>query len=116
MVSTERSSDLRRTPRSAYIHFAWFHRIDVALETAQQGIAHSCDIADAGIGFVTTHPIPVGARLFLILVAPVGRIAAIGSVMNCREEADGFVRVGVAVELIPPTDQSTWANLARSGQ
>jgi hypothetical protein len=114
MIDATRDADLRRSPRNAYVHFAWFHRIDSGGNGTLQGIAHSCDIADGGIGFVTTHTLPVGARLFLILVAPVGRVAAIGSVKNCVEDRDGFVRVGVEIEIIPPTDQSTWNNLARS--
>lgn len=107
-------ANVRRSERRAYVHFTWFQCIDPVEDDAARGIGRACDVAEGGLGFVATHELQPGCRLFLVLVAPVGRVSAVGTVMHCRAEPGGQFRIGVRVDLVPPIDQPTWATLSRS--
>jgi len=115
MVESEDAIDKRRTqPRQSYAHFAWFHTIEPCGGNTARGVARSCDVAENGLGFVTAHRLPPGCRLFLVVVAPEGRVAAIGTVKHCRAESKGQYRVGASVDVVPPTDLPTWLAMSRS--
>ena len=106
--------EARRAERRTYVHFTWFQCIDPCVEGPDRGVGRSCDVAESGLGFVTAHALAKGCRLFLVLVAPAGRVAALGTVMHCRKEGADQYRVGVSIDLVPPTDQPTWAAMSRS--
>ncbi len=104
----------RRAPRRSFVHFAWFQRIDSSEAEPAQGVVRSCDVAEKGVGFLATQPLPRGARLFLVLVSPMGRVSAVGTVAHCRLAETGYHRIGVAIDIVPPTDQAIWAAITRS--
>ena len=113
MIDDDHGINQRLSPRQSYIHFAWFHRIDADVSSAEHGVARSCDIASGGLGFLTTRSMPIGARLFVVLVTPSGRVSAVGTVMHSRETDSGYFRVGVTIDIVPPTDQATWDSMTR---
>jgi PilZ domain len=107
------SSNSRRAPRQQYVNFIWFQRIDRGVRGHERGIASTCDVADGGVGFVTTHTLPTGAQVFLVIVTPSGRVSAIGTVAHCHDLPGGNHRVGVSVQIVPPTDRAMWATITK---
>jgi hypothetical protein len=98
----------RRAPRHRYVQFLWFHRLDVG---SGGGLARSVDVSEQGLGFVTSQQIQCGERVFLVLLTPFGRISTIASVMHSAAERDGSFRIGVRLDVLPPTDRAAWSTL-----
>jgi hypothetical protein len=98
----------RAAPRHGLITLVWFKRVDDAALDSDEGIARSFDVSTGGTGLVTTMAMPVGARVFLQLVIPNGKISAVARVMNVRPADNGAFRLGLQVYGIPPTDRATW--------
>jgi hypothetical protein len=101
----------RISQRFLFVSFAWFKRIDDAATQGEEGVARSCDISQTGTGMVTNRPLPVGSRVFLKLVSPLGNVSVLGKVMHCRGVENGCFRVGILIECVPPTDQVTWQRM-----
>lgn len=106
-VSQSSNPHNRAAERFSFITFTWYKRVDDSAQSAEEGVARSCDISIAGAGMVTTRALPVGARIFLEVVSRLGNLSAIGRVAHCSPASDGCFRVGVRIEFVPPTDQLT---------
>ena len=78
-------------------------------------MARSCDISETGAGIFTTDQLPVGARLFLEVLSSAGKLSAIGKITHCSDAGDGTYRIGIQLEIVPPTDRATLAKLLASG-
>jgi hypothetical protein len=99
--------DARSAPRTKFVQFLWFQD----LEATSGSLARSIDISDTGVGFVASHEVGMGARIFLILLTPFGRISSIARVVHCSKAGEGSFRIGVRLEIVPPTDKAAWATL-----
>jgi hypothetical protein len=99
--------DGRRAARHEYVQFLWFH----CLQGENSGLARTVDLSDEGMGFISGQHVAPKERLFLVLLTPFGRISAIAKVVHSREVESGSFRIGVRLEIIPPTDKTTWATL-----
>jgi hypothetical protein len=104
--------DGRRAARHEYVQFLWFH----AIEGGKSGIGRTVDLSDGGIGFIVSHSLAQSERVFLVLLTPFGRISAIAKVMHARAEESGSFRIGVRLEVLPPTDKATWAALTEKDE
>jgi hypothetical protein len=65
------------------------------------------------LGLVTTHRIAQGERFLIVVVTRFGRVALLARVMHVQEAESGSHRAGLQIEIIPPTDKSTWQRLLR---
>jgi hypothetical protein len=99
--------DGRSAPRSKFVQFLWFHGLDAT----SGALARSVDVSETGIGFVASQEIAMGARVFLVLLTPFGRISSIAKVIHCTKAGEGSFRIGARLEIIPPTDKAVWATL-----
>lgn len=103
------SEESRYSKRHPYVHFVWFH----CLESGEEhGLARTVDVSEHGIGLITSRQLAPGARLFIVLVTPFGRVSAIGKVMHAQMLQASTCRVGVKIEVVPPTDKAVWTKLA----
>ena len=106
------SVDERRVAaRYEFAAFAWYKRIDDAAEASEEGVARSCDISETGVGIVTARALPVGAKVFLKIIAAGASVSAIARVMHCRALENGNFRLGLEVFCVPPTDRQVWKYL-----
>jgi hypothetical protein len=101
------SSEGRRSPRHKYVQFLWFH----CLEGSGAGLARTLDISEEGIGFISSHEIARNERVFVVLLTPFGRISSVARVMHSSLVAEGSFRIGVRLEIVPPTDKAAWVAL-----
>jgi hypothetical protein len=99
--------DGRRAARHEYVQFLWFH----GLESQHSGLARTVDLSENGIGFVASQQLAKNERIFLVLLTPFGRISLISKVVHSRRVDSGSFRIGVNLEIIPPTDKPAWASL-----
>jgi hypothetical protein len=106
--AAEAPPDSRRSVRRTCIQFLWYCSVD---ELDARGLARTVDVAEGGIGLVTNHPLASGAKLFMVVVTRFGRIAFLGKVMHVHQPEVGSYRVGVRIEVIPPTDRASWSRL-----
>ena len=106
-LAKAQAPDGRRAERHKYVQFLWFHCVD----GPTGGLARSIDVSDEGVGFVASHEVAVNERLFLVLLTPLGKISTLARVMHCQAAGEGSFRIGVRVELIPPTDKAAWTSL-----
>ncbi len=105
------SSNRRSYERYAITTFAWYKRVDEGAADDEEGVARSCDLSLKGAGIVTTRDLPVGARVFLEIVAQEGSVSAVAQVMHCKATGAGQFRVGLLVFCLPPTDRQTWKRI-----
>jgi hypothetical protein len=106
-----RGAELRSATRHPYVHFTWFCRIG----ESSGHLGHTLDVSARGVAFLSTHEVEVGQRLLLVLVTPNGRVCSIVKVVHgAKLEASDppSWRVGVNMEVVPPTDTPVWENLA----
>ena len=106
------SSNRRSYERYPFTTFAWFKRIDEGALDDEEGVARSCDVSLKGAGVVTSRELPVGARVFLEIVATQGSVSVVGRVQHCSPTGVGQFRVGILVYCIPPTDLQTWKRIS----
>ena len=99
----------RVAPRHPYVHFSWFHRLDCG----SGHLAHTTDISERGVGFITAEEIAAGERIFLVLSTHKGRVNFIAKVMNVTRHDATTYQVGVVLEVIPPPDAAAWAALVK---
>jgi hypothetical protein len=102
--------DSRSTVRRSCVQFVWYWNVE---DGTKRGLARTVDISAAGLGLVTTHTVARGERFFVVVVTRFGRVALLGKVMHVREPEPGTYRAGLQIEIIPPTDRSTWHRLLR---
>lgn len=110
--ASEPKSDSRRATRHPYVHFTWFCRVG---ESAGH-VGHTLDVSQAGAALLLSHEVALDERLLLVMVTPAGRVNAIARVVHTAEvNAPGATtwRVGVIIEVIPPTDIAAWEDLAK---
>jgi hypothetical protein len=110
MAETAAKGEGRRAERRTCVKFAWFRRIDETTDEpsgAEEGIARSCDISETGVGLIVPAALPAGARVFVEIVTTAGYLNFIGRVMHCRERDEGCFRVGIHMEIVPPTNRAT---------
>jgi hypothetical protein len=101
------SVDGRQKARHEYVQFLWFH----CLAGEKSGLARTVDLSDEGVGFVASQSVAPNERIFLVLLTPFGRVSAIAKVIHSHRVDSGSFRIGVKLEIIPPTDKTTWASL-----
>jgi hypothetical protein len=101
------AADGRHAQRHKFVHFLWFQRLD----GANGALGRSVDVSENGIGFIANHEIAVTERVFLVLLTPFGRISSIARVMHCSAAEKGAFRIGVRLEIVPPTDKAVWTTL-----
>jgi hypothetical protein len=107
----------RELPRSSFISFIWYKRLgDGAAEAPAEGLARSCDISEAGVGLVTPREIPAGALIFVEIATPEGGVSAVGRVMHSRALGNGAYRLGIQLEVVPPTDHAILAKLIEASK
>jgi hypothetical protein len=93
------------------VSFAWYKRIDDEARESEEGVARSCDVSQDGLGLVTTRVLPVGSRVLVELITETGNLSVVGTVRHCSPREQEQVRIGVFVEIVPPTDKLTWRRL-----
>lgn len=94
--------------RKPVVAFVWYKVISgiAGAEPANfSGLARSSDLSDGGIGIVTPEHLPLGVRIFLEIATAVGNVSAVGAVMHCSEEEQGYFRSGIQIEIVPPNDR-----------
>ncbi len=101
------AADGRSAPRTKFVQFVWFQDLDAP----NGSLARSVDISETGVGFITSHEVTMGARVFLMLLTPFGRISSIARVVHCSKAGEDSFRIGVRLEIVPPTDKAAWATL-----
>lgn len=104
--SSQPPSSDRRTPRHPYVHFTWFCRVG---DNAGH-LGHTIDVSKNGAAFLTLREVAADERLLLVMVTPHGRVSSLARVVHVTK-LDATFRVGVAIEVVPPTDSAAWDNL-----
>ncbi|MDH5673405.1 MAG: PilZ domain-containing protein [Myxococcales bacterium] len=111
-------SEQRSHRRRGFITFAWYKCIAAAAADADadadptlEGLARSCDISEQGVGLITARALPEGAAVFIEIASKVGGLSLVARVKNCRTESDGRHRVGLSIEVVPPTDRGTLSKI-----
>jgi hypothetical protein len=107
-AASEAPPDSRRSVRRNRIRFLWYCSVD---ELDARGLARTVDVAESGVGLVTNHQLAAGTKLFMVVVTRFGRVACLGKVMHVHQPEVGSYRVGVQIEVIPPTDRASWNRL-----
>jgi hypothetical protein len=102
-----RPSEGRGAKRLRFVQFLWFQRLD---ETSGV-LGRSVDVSEEGIGFVASRDVPRNERVFLVMLTPWGRISAIASVVHSSPVGKGSYRIGVRLEIVPPTERAIWTTL-----
>jgi hypothetical protein len=67
------------------------------------------------MGFVCGQELALDQMAFLVVLTPFGRISAIVKVMHAARAGANSFRVGVRLDVVPPTDRSAWASLVARG-
>lgn len=114
MAEGEQGRDQRQAERRVFINFVWYHCIptdETQGTPIEHGIARSCDLSQSGCGIVVPDRLEPGRRVFLEILSSGGSLSLVGRVMYCREQDGGFFRVGIRIELIPPTDLTALSRL-----
>ena len=101
----------RRSARQPFVQFLWFH----GLGAGRSGIGHSVDVSDHGMGFVCSLKLVSSELVFLVILTPFGRISAIATVMHVTEHGPNSFRIGVRLDVVPPTDRAAWTTLVAKG-
>jgi hypothetical protein len=99
--------DGRSAPRHKFVQFLWFQR----LEGTAGALGRSIDVSEKGIGFIASQEIALEEKVFLVLLTPFGRISSVAKVVHCSKAGQGTFRIGVHLEIIPPTDKAAWTTL-----
>jgi hypothetical protein len=92
------------------VQFVWYCCVE---DGAKRGLARTVDVSSSGLGLVTTHKIARGERFFVVVVTRFGRVALLAKVMHVQEPEPALFRAGLQIEIMPPTDKSTWQRLLR---
>lgn len=110
--------DDRIAPRQAMVSLVWFHSVvdPEGEDQVVEGIARSVDVSRRGLGLITTQPVPVGTLLFMEITlrrtsatgpgTHFAQVHCVGRAMHCSETEDGSHRVGIRVELVPPSERA----------
>ena len=103
--------DSRRSARQPFVQFLWFH----GLGAGRSGIGHSVDVSEHGMGFISSLKLVAKELAFLVILTPFGRISAIGTVMHATEHGPNSFRIGIRLDVVPPTDRAAWTTLVAKG-
>ena len=110
-VEDEGAPDSRRSARHPFVQFLWFH----GLGAGRSGIGHTLDVSDHGMGFISSLRLIPNELAFLVILTPFGRISAIATVMHTTEHGPNSFRIGVRLDVVPPTDRAAWTTLVAKG-
>jgi len=105
--------DKRREERRPLVTFAWYWQLDGTDDGPVEGVAHACDISEHGLGIVTPRQFDAGTRLFFVLSTVAGELTGIGTVAHCADAEGGCFRLGVSIDVVPPTHRSVLSQLLR---
>lgn len=105
--------DKRREERRTLVTLAWYCQIGGDPNAPHEGVAHSCDISESGLGMVTSRPFGTGTKLFFVLSTVSGELAGVGTVAYCTDAEGGCFRLGVSVDVVPPTRRPLFNQLLR---
>jgi len=100
----------RDSNRFTVVTFCWYSIVGDSSE-AHEGLARSCDFSSTGVGIVTPRPVDPGSHIFLEVASNRGQVSAVGVVAYCREDQDSCFRVGLRLEIVPPSDLATLKKL-----
>ena len=108
MAEDEDVTDKRDSSRCPLITFCWYSVVGES-GSDHEGLARSCDISKTGVGVVTSKAVPVGQYVFIEVATGAGQLSAIGKVMYCSPIDGGSYRVGLRLDIVPPTDMGILA-------
>ena len=68
-------------------------------------------MSEDGIGFVANQEFVLNERIFVVLLTPFGRVSTVARVVHLTPAGNDSYRLGVKLEVVPPTDKAVWATL-----
>lgn len=105
--------DQRDSDRFTIVTICWYSIVGDS-SPAHEGLARSCDFSSTGVGIVTPRPVDQGARVFLEVASNRGQVSIVCAVAFCRKDEDDCYRVGLRLEIVPPSDLPTLKKLQRA--
>ena len=109
-ANSDEAPDSRKAARRSCVQFVWYCSVE---ESTKRGLARTVDVSSTGLGLVTPHKITPGEKFFVVVVTRFGRVALLARVMHVQEPEPASYRAGLQIEIMPPTDKSTWQRLLR---
>jgi hypothetical protein len=100
--------DNRSASRRSCVQFVWYCSVE---DATKRGLARTVDVSAGGLGLVTTHKIARGEKFFVVVVTRFGRVNVLARAMHVQDVEPDSCRVGLQIEIIPPTDKPVWQRL-----
>jgi len=110
--------DRRRAVRHPTVLFVWYKILVEDPDPPEhfEGVSKTCDISSSGVGVFTAWLLPVGKKVFLEIVTKEFNLSAIGRVVYARKIKDGYFRVGIEFEVMPPNDRTLFDNYYKENE